>query len=65
MDDAEKMAKDYAAVMRCLGPYSGVMPNYQQADPWDITLPGGPAGYTVRDVIGPCQGKTPDVTTNE
>jgi len=53
MADPEKMKRDYEAVMAQLGPCSGVMPNYQQADPWNVPYPGGPAGYTVRDVIGP------------
>jgi len=53
MSDAEKMKNDYEAIMRQLGPVAGVRPNDLQADPWAVPCPGGPAGYTMRDMLTP------------
>lgn len=51
MIDAEKMKNDYESALRQLGQSAGVRPNYQQADPWNVPYHGGPAGYTLRDMI--------------
>lgn len=51
MSESEQAEAKYREFMLQLGNCAGCRPNDMQADPWNVPYYGGPAGYTLRDMI--------------